>query len=197
MSQLEFEKVVPDVENFRVDIEDLEKHLLEINKTSIKLEFELKTIDDQLVKNNQLMNDLKAKTAEYETLKNKKDDYDLLETLFKDIGKRILNRVMNRIKLYYTEILVRLGNEQLEQITLIESKNGFELKIVSAGEERYPNWFSGGQKVRIGLAFRLSLSKTLAEVTGGDIETILIDEGDFGALDEQGLKGVAEILNDL
>lgn len=197
LNQLELERVIPDVENYRVAIENLEKQFLDINKTAMKLELELQAIAEQVTKNTQYMNEFKAKTKEYETIKNKKDDYDLLETLFKDIGKRILNRVMNRINLYSTEILGRLGNEQLEQITLSESKNGFELKIISGGEERYPNWFSGGQKVRIGLAFRLSLSKTLAEVTGGDIETILIDEGDFGALDEQGLKGVADILNDL
>ena len=197
LKEINLDKLIPDVSKYKSIIENLEKQVLEANKHIIKLELEIQSIDDQIAKNNKIIIELKAKEKEFELLKNKKDDYDLLEKLFKDIGKRILNRVMSRINLYSTEILSKLGNDQLEQITLLESKNGFELKIVSDGEERYPAWFSGGQKVRIGLAFRLSLSRTLAEITGGDIESILIDEGDFGALDEQGLKGVSEILNDL
>lgn len=197
LNQLELDKIIPDVDKYKLSISELESQISEVNIALAKLEFELQQITELMARNNQYISDYKQKTKEYEQLKNQKDDYDLLATLFKDIGKRILNRVMSRINLYSTEILSKLGNDQLEQINLIESRNGFELKIMSNGEERYPNWFSGGQKVRIGLAFRLSLSRTLAEVTGGDIETILIDEGDFGALDDFGLKGVAEILNEL
>jgi exonuclease SbcC len=196
-SALEIDKISIDLKKFKNEISMLETENIELIKLITEIEKDLQHTEEEIQKNNLLINEHKTKTNEYKLLKRKKDDYEVLEGAFKEIGKRILNRVMTKINLYSTEILSRLGNDQLEQITLNETKSGFELKIISGGEERYPNWFSGGQQVRIGLAFRLSLSKTLAEVTGGDIETILIDEGDFGALDTQGLKGVAEILNDL
>ena len=41
----------------------------------------------------------------------------------------------------------------------------------------------------------MALSKALATVVGSDLETIIIDEGDFGVLDEEGIKGISEVFN--
>jgi exonuclease SbcC len=49
--------------------------------------------------------------------------------------------------------------------------------------------------VRIGLAFRLALSQVLPTYQGNELDTLIIDEGGFGALDEEGQDGVIDVFS--
>ena len=59
-----------------------------------------------------------------------------------------------------------LGNPQLQGLKL---ENDFALTVdTQDGEERL-GFFSGGQKVRLGFALRLELSRVLADFNGNEL----------------------------
>ncbi|MCH8907644.1 MAG: SMC family ATPase, partial [Candidatus Heimdallarchaeota archaeon] len=122
------------------------------------------------------------------------DLYNLLEMLFKRIGGRILSRLRDYINIETHRILKYLGNSELEGILLDENYN---LQIRTPHGTERPGYFSGGQKIRIAFAFRLALSQVLADFRGNDLQTLIIDEGGFGALDKEGQEGVVDVFHAL
>jgi exonuclease SbcC len=54
--------------------------------------------------------------------------------------------------------------------------------------------YSGGESFRINFAIRIALSKLLARRAGGQIRTLVVDEG-FGSLDSVGRQRLVEAIN--
>ncbi len=162
------------------------------NETKLKSEIDntkekIKTRQEQEKKLEDINNEIGDSLNKIELL-------GILSKIFNKIGNRILYRLRASINLETIEILELLGNEQLKGITLTE-EYGLDIETDDGYEK--PGFFSGGQKVRIGFAFRIALSKVLANFTGAELQTIVIDEGGFGALDENGQRGVVEVLSTL
>jgi exonuclease SbcC len=66
------------------------------------------------------------------------------------------------------------------------------------GVEEELQFLSGGEKLRVGIALRLAISKlVVSETQSGTIKNLFIDEGDFGALDENGLNDIAMLFEKL
>lgn len=83
---------------------------------------------------------------------------------------------------------------QVEQQTTEHMRETLEIEVSDQYGPRGYGAFSGGEKVRIGLAVRLGLSRLLGERDGVPVEFLVIDEGDFGALDDEGIEAVRECL---
>lgn len=83
---------------------------------------------------------------------------------------------------------------QVEQQTTEHKRETLEIEVSDQYGPRGYGAFSGGEKVRIGLAVRLGLSRLLGERDGVPVEFLVIDEGDFGALDDEGIEAVRECL---
>jgi DNA repair exonuclease SbcCD ATPase subunit len=145
--------------------------------------------------------DLKEKQKD---LEQSISDYRSLETVFHRDGipSAILKRIVPRVASEASSILAELTEGRYDAIT-IEEQDG-KLNIwVKDGEEIYGvHRFSGGEKVRIALAVRLAVSKVLSELPEAGrrlsrMKTLIIDEGDLGSLDGEGLNSTMAIINDL
>ncbi|MHA2089987.1 MAG: hypothetical protein ACW98K_03935, partial [Candidatus Kariarchaeaceae archaeon] len=163
-----------------------------VMKGKILSEQELKNHSQKIEAQQNRRDSIASRTQDIETIKSQQDLYQELALIFKQIGGRILSRLRSQINLETIEILGLLGNPQLFGITLEED---YGLSIQTPEGDENPGFFSGGQKVRIGLAFRLALSQVLATYQGNELDTLIIDEGGFGALDEEGQDGVIDVFS--
>jgi exonuclease SbcC len=131
--------------------------------------------------------------------------YRQLESVFHRDGipSSILKRIIPRVASESSSLLAELSNGRYDAVTIEEQEDG-KLNIwVKDGEEKYGvHRFSGGEKVRIALAVRLAVSKVLSELPEAGkrlsrMKTLIIDEGDLGSLDGEGLNSTIEIINSL
>jgi exonuclease SbcC len=71
------------------------------------------------------------------------------------------------------------------------------------GEVRPIHYFSEGQKTRINMALRVAISRILSKLPQTEehayaiMQTLFIDEGDFGSLDESGVRDAVSVIRNL
>ncbi len=170
----------------------VEKQFNEINISKINAHRDLEEHNKKIAEQMKLLESIHKRERSILKIREQQDVFNELSRIFKHIGGRILSRLRNRINLETVNILNLLGNPQLHAISLEED---YSLSIQTPEGDERPGFFSGGQRVRIGLAFRLALSNVLAEFRGNELDTLIIDEGGFGALDQEGQEGVIEVFN--
>ncbi|MHA2171044.1 MAG: hypothetical protein ACXAB7_14215 [Candidatus Kariarchaeaceae archaeon] len=163
-----------------------------IMEGKIRAEQELITHTQKIEDQQNLRDSIESRIQDIGEIQSQQDLFNELAQIFKQIGGRILSRLRSQINLETIEILGLLGNPQLYGITL---EDDYGLSIQTPEGDENPGFFSGGQKVRIGLAFRLALSQVLATYQGNELDTLIIDEGGFGALDEDGQDGVIDVFS--
>jgi exonuclease SbcC len=177
--------------DLKASLEGLGKQQEEIQSNLRRIQSYRKTIED-----------LKEKQNEFE---RSISDYRNLETVFHRDGipSVILRRIIPRVASEASSILADLTEGRYDAITIEEQEDG-KLNIwVKDGDQRYGvHRFSGGEKVRIALAVRLAVSKVLSELPEAGkrlsrMKTLIIDEGDLGSLDGEGLNSTMTIINDL
>ncbi|WXG45446.1 MAG: SMC family ATPase [Candidatus Atabeyarchaeum deiterrae] len=132
-------------------------------------------------------------------------DYRKLEPAFHRDGipSAILRRIIPRVASESSSILAQLSGGRYDAITIEEQEDG-KLNIwVKDGDAKYGvHRFSGGEKVRIALAVRLAVSKVLSELPEAGkrlsrMKTLIIDEGDLGSLDGEGVNSTMDIIHEL
>jgi exonuclease SbcC len=179
-----YTKIKEDINGFRKQREEIETNLNSIvgHKATIK--------------------DLGSKQK---ALEREISDYRRLEPVFHRDGipSAILKRIIPRVASESSSILAQLSSGRYDAVTIEEQEDG-KLNIwVKDGEAKYGvHRFSGGEKVRIALAVRLAVSKVLSELPEAGkrlsrMKTLIIDEGDLGSLDGEGLNSTIEIINEL
>jgi DNA repair exonuclease SbcCD ATPase subunit len=182
-AQNQYTQLKVDLEGFKKQREEIESNLkrIESYRTTAK--------------------DLKEKQKD---LEQNISDCKSLETVFHRDGipSAILKRIVPTVASEASSILAELTEGRYDAIT-IEEQDG-KLNIwVKEGDEKYGvHRFSGGEKVRIALAVRLAVSKVLSELPEAGrrlsrMKTLIIDEGDLGSLDGEGLNSTMAIINDL
>jgi exonuclease SbcC len=143
--------------------------------------------------------------SKQKALEREISDYRRLEPVFHRDGipSAILKRIIPRVASESSSILAQLSSGRYDAVTIEEQEDG-KLNIwVKDGEAKYGvHRFSGGEKVRIALAVRLAVSKVLSELPEAGkrlsrMKTLIIDEGDLGSLDGEGLNSTIEIINEL
>lgn len=105
-----------------------------------------------------------------------------------------MTKILPAIEIRASEILSDLTDGQLSQITFKEFKTvsrvGFDIYVNDGTQEREATSFSGGEKTQINAAIRFAIMERIAEIpdTAGAIfrksNTLFIDEGDLGTLDD-------------
>jgi exonuclease SbcC len=179
-----YTKIKEDINGFRKQREEIETNLKSIagHKATIK--------------------DLSSKQK---ALEREISDYRRLEPVFHRDGipSAILKRIIPRVASESSSILAQLSGGRYDAVTIEEQEDG-KLNIwVKDGEAKYGvHRFSGGEKVRIALAVRLAVSKVLSELPEAGkrlsrMKTLIIDEGDLGSLDGEGVNSTMDIINEL
>jgi exonuclease SbcC len=126
---------------------------------------------------------------------------DILRTVFKNIPDAVLARIRPQIEREGTDIINNLSEGEITSLNLGEQN--LAISATTLGESRPIEYFSGGQKTRINMALRVANSRLLTKLprteehTFAIMETLFIDEGDFGSLDEAGIKDAMNVIRSL
>lgn len=140
-------------------------------------------------------------TPDLERLNTRRTRIDRLAEAYRTIPVLILENVIPALEAEANAILGRIGSSGLH-VTLqtqraLKAKDTLAetLDILvrdRAGERPIEN-FSGGERFRVDFALRVALAKLIAQRSGVELKTLIIDEG-FGALDPEGLALLLEAI---
>lgn len=171
---------------------ELEKQLGEKEKTRNSLE----NIVQRISISQKKTKEIKKLRGELEAHKLDKEALDFLKGAkgaFEKTAAQILHRIRSKLQIVASIYLTRLSEGEMSRLYL---RDDFSLRVERFGEEKPVKFFSGGEKTRIAMAFRLALSRALA---GGQtrFETLIIDEGEFGTLDQEGREAVKDMFRHL
>lgn len=194
-SLTQYEGVESKVQKAKEALAEVEGKLSTLQRELGSLEQSLKSVEEKITALKTKEGHIKQLLNQKEQKENEVDEYNVLTELFSNISSQIMARLQSNLNLYANQLLVQMGNDQLSGLSLDDE---FNLLVDSdLGTRQQPRMFSGGQQVRIAMAFRLSLSKLLASTTHTDLSTLVIDEGDFGALDDDGKAAISDLINSL
>jgi DNA repair exonuclease SbcCD ATPase subunit len=194
----EYQNAKEELSNLRNEYLELTAKLEGLKKQRDEVESNLRNIETYRA----TLKDLSKKQKEAE---QDISYYRQLESVFhrNGIPSSILKRIIPRVASESSSILVELSNGRYDAVTIEEQEDGRLNIWVKDGEEKYGvHRFSGGEKVRIALSVRLAVSKVLSEMPEAGkrlsrMKTLIIDEGDLGSLDGEGVNSTIEIINGL
>lgn len=143
---------------------------------------------------------LQQNEDEIEELRDSLSSLDELVKIFKEIPQNILHRLVPYIEKEGTAIISDLSGGTITALNV--EKGTLNIGATTGGEARPIQYFSGGQQTRINTALRVAISKILSSAAQtGDalaaMQTLIIDEGDFGNLDEMGVRDAVNMLQGL
>jgi DNA repair exonuclease SbcCD ATPase subunit len=159
--------------------------------------------DTELLYINKELLKLKEELKEYKELYNNLANYRLLYQAYNDIPSLLFELAVPTIETYTNEILARIfPAERVELRSFRETKSNTLQKTLdvvgttSTGQRDF-NDLSGSEKLRQSLALRIALARYVKECNQLDIGFMVIDEGGFGALDEDNLQPMKAMLADV
>lgn len=160
-----------------------------------------KQADERL---SELESDKEKLNENLERIQRFRDEITTLEELadvFNNIPENILRRLRPFIEKEGTDIINSLSDNELTALNIEEDT--LNVAATTNGELRPIHYFSGGQKTRINMALRVAISRILSrmpqteEHTFATMQTLFIDEGDFGNLDESGIREAVNVIRNL
>lgn len=176
-------------------------NLLRKNKNEIVTE--ITRSENQLERIEKLTKDRKSIG---EKIKKTNRDLSIYKELVKAFGKNglqalIIENVVPEIEIEANNILNKLtdGNMALSLEMVKPTKAGgaketLEIYIGDSSGTRSYETFSGGEAFRIDFALRVAISKFIANRSGAQLRTLVVDEG-FGTQDKDGLDQFVQVLN--
>src|SRR5579885_3358021 len=201
---------IKDLEEVVTITEVLEERKDLIQRRVIELK---KAKDEKLEEKTRVMNEieriarLKNKKEEIlEQIKKLKHNLIVYQELDKAFGKngiqaRIIEGALEEIEIEANKVLRKLtdGNMTLELDALKLTQKGseketLEIKISDSFGTRSYETFSGGEAFRIDFALRIAISRFIANCSGAQLRTLVIDEG-FGTQDKDGLSQFVQVIN--
>ncbi len=144
---------------------------------------------------------LNVNLKQIQRFRNEIDTLEQLGDVFKNIPGNILRRLRPFIEKEGTDIINSLSDSELTALNIEEDT--LNVAATTNGEVRPIHYFSGGQKTRINMALRVAISRILSrmpqteEHTFAIMQTLFIDEGDFGNLDEAGIRDAVNVIRNL
>ncbi len=124
-----------------------------------------------------------------------------LKDVFASIPENILRRLRPSIEKEGTDLINDLSNNELTALNIEEETLNVAATI--NGQVRAIHYFSGGQKTRISMALRVAISRILSKLPQTEehafavMQTLFVDEGDFGNLDEAGIREAIAVVRNL
>ncbi len=102
------------------------------------------------------------------------------------------NKILNKL----TEGSMALSLEMVKPTQKGGEKETLEIYIGDSSGTRSYETFSGGEAFRIDFALRVGISKFIANRSGAQLRTLVIDEG-FGTQDKDGLSHFVQVINSI
>lgn len=105
-----------------------------------------------------------------------------------------IEREANVLLAKLTDGTMTLALELVEPTQKGGEKETLQIKIADSSGTRNYETFSGGESFRIDFALRVAMSKFIANRSGAELRTLVIDEG-FGTQDSEGLSNFVDVIN--
>ena len=176
--------------------EKLKKEHVEKREALTRAETELKNLEKR---KEELSKTLESLQKERDNVKNKKKELEELRKARERVQelrekvrrfKNILKEdALAKVGEYASEIFEELTEEKYSGITVKAKENKVVLGVIYDGKERDLSFLSGGERIALGLAFRLALSLYLA----GEIPLLIMDEP-TPYLDEERRRRLVDIM---
>ncbi|HEY7534825.1 MAG TPA: SMC family ATPase, partial [Thermodesulfobacteriota bacterium] len=211
----QFEKIEMEIKELKDVI--IHGETLEKKKQAIEDEIsKLKNIRDEIVQEKIRVNSkleritgLQVKREEYiKSAKKLAYDMAVYQELDKAFGKNGIQALIiesavpeidieaNRILSNLTDGDMALSLEMVKPTQKGGEKETLEIKVGDSSGTRSYETFSGGEAFRIDFALRIAISKFIANRSGAQLRTLIIDEG-FGTQDKDGLSQFVEAINSI
>lgn len=141
-------------------------------------------------------------------IKETKNELLIFQELAKAFGKNGLQALIiehavpeieaeaNKILSRLTEGTMTLSLEMVRPTQKGGEKETLEIYIGDSSGTRSYETFSGGEAFRIDFALRVGISKFIANRSGAQLRTLVIDEG-FGTQDREGLSQFVHVINSI
>ncbi|MFX1477958.1 MAG: hypothetical protein ACFFCI_07480, partial [Promethearchaeota archaeon] len=192
--ELSYEKYMQLVDNFGKK----QQELTDIESKAKGIKVEIEYISKEIAEIIETQQQIQQISDELAQIKNEIEKYTLLrDEIFHSNGvpKYAIEKLLPAISIKASEILSDLTNGRLNQIVFrpieITGRVGFEIFVFDGEREREASTFSGGEKTQINAAIRFAIMERIAEIpdTAGAVfrksNTLFIDEGDLGTLDDE------------
>ena len=176
--------------------EKLRREYVEAREALTKAETELESLEKR---KEELSKNLESLQKERENVKNKKKELEELKKAREKVQElrekvRVFKNLLKEDALakvgeYASEIFEELTEEKYSGITVKAKENKVVLGVIYDGKERELSFLSGGERIALGLAFRLALSLYLA----GEIPLLIMDEP-TPYLDEERRRRLVDIM---
>jgi exonuclease SbcC len=176
--------------------EKLRREYVEAREALTKAETELENLEKR---KEELSKNLESLQKERENVKNKKKELEELKKAREKVQElrekvRVFKNLLKEDALakvgeYASEIFEELTEEKYSGITVKAKENKVVLGVIYDGKERELSFLSGGERIALGLAFRLALSLYLA----GEIPLLIMDEP-TPYLDEERRRRLVDIM---
>ena len=124
-----------------------------------------------------------------------------LRNVFKNIPENILRRLRPYIEKEGNDIVTELSESEITALNIEEET--LSVGATMTGEVRPIHYFSEGQKTRVNMALRVAISRILSKLPQTEehayaiMQTLFVDEGDFGSLDESGIRDAVSVIRNL
>jgi exonuclease SbcC len=124
-----------------------------------------------------------------------------LRNVFKNIPENILRRLRPYIEKEGNDLITELSESEITALNIEEET--LNVAATMTGEVRPIHYFSEGQKTRINMALRVAISRILSKLPQTTehayavMKTLFVDEGDFGSLDESGIRDAVSVIRNL
>jgi exonuclease SbcC len=199
----ELERTNSESKEIKQKLESATSRITILKKNKDEIVAEITRSENHLERIEKLLN--KNKTVR-EKIKKTNRDLFIFKELVKAFGKNglqalIIENAIPEIEIEANKILSRLteGSMTLSLEMVKPTQKGGEKETLeiyigdSSGTRSYET-FSGGEAFRIDFALRVAISKFIANRSGAQLRTLVVDEG-FGTQDKDGLDQFVQVIN--
>lgn len=169
------------------------------------MQYQIKTLHEKINQNEENIKKKERCESELNNLNNEMGKYITLKSIFADFQAYALNYYLDLLSVEASKLVLNMtshrkgvdgkGNpRQYSNISFTSKKNGIELLI----DGRSSNMFSGGENAIIGIAIRIAISILLSQMIDMNSysKTLIIDEGQIGAMDNDMTKMMMNMINE-
>jgi DNA repair exonuclease SbcCD ATPase subunit len=167
----------------------------------IENESGIKSLQIDLHRIEHLEKSMDEKREKYEKIDRKLYNVKQLQIAYSQIPKNIILRITPYIETEASKIINLLSDSNISGIKI--DKDNFKVMPIVNGHAEEIAYLSGAERVKVAISLRIGISnvisrlKSMKKVYSSELKTLLIDEADFGSLDESGIDALNSMFNQL
>jgi len=170
----EYQKTKEDIKSLRIDKENRQKNIYEIEKEKLNRNSAIEKINEE-IEENQKQKDKIVK------LQNDFTDYEKLDVFTKSFKNRLNSKVAPMITQKATYLFSKITDGKYAKL---EIDDNFDIYIYDNGDKFLIDRFSGGEIDLANLVLRIAISQTIMELNSATQISFLAFDEIFGSQDE-------------